>query len=311
MSYNSPEYRYGFNGMEKDDEVKGSGNSLDFGARIYDPRLSRWLSRDPLYEKYTSWSPYNGMLNNPIRYQDIDGRDVDDKAVYAGVKYGNYYGYVLFTRTAIAQNWLRNFSNGNDTKLPGFENGSPGKYANHTFRIFPTPTGKVRGGVAGTSRTFLKTDNGSEVKLENVTAADVENSSLNFTFEVDIVSPGAGEESSSIGHEVFVHSEVRLNQLEALKKLIASGVIASTDYEAIATKLNEIGVSHGPEAGAYDHANIVVRTNDSYELFKKELLDVAGSYKEIIEEDFKKELDKYKNSETVKKSIDEGKNTLD
>ncbi len=33
----SPDYRYGFNGMEKDDELKGNGNSYDFGARIYDP----------------------------------------------------------------------------------------------------------------------------------------------------------------------------------------------------------------------------------------------------------------------------------
>jgi len=37
-SYTSDSYRYGFNGMEKDDEVKGTGNSLDFGARIYDLR---------------------------------------------------------------------------------------------------------------------------------------------------------------------------------------------------------------------------------------------------------------------------------
>jgi len=40
----SNSYRYGFNGMEKDDEVKGEGNSLDFGARIYDPRVGRWMS---------------------------------------------------------------------------------------------------------------------------------------------------------------------------------------------------------------------------------------------------------------------------
>jgi hypothetical protein len=34
-------YVYSFNGAERDDEVKGSGNSLDFGARIYDSRLGR------------------------------------------------------------------------------------------------------------------------------------------------------------------------------------------------------------------------------------------------------------------------------
>lgn len=40
-------YRYGFNGKENDNEVKGTGNSVDFGARIYDPRIGRWLTTDP------------------------------------------------------------------------------------------------------------------------------------------------------------------------------------------------------------------------------------------------------------------------
>ncbi|MGM0613621.1 MAG: hypothetical protein ACQESM_08945, partial [Bacteroidota bacterium] len=34
---NGNRYRFGFNGMEKDDEVKGGGNSYDFGARLYSP----------------------------------------------------------------------------------------------------------------------------------------------------------------------------------------------------------------------------------------------------------------------------------
>jgi hypothetical protein len=37
-------YRFGFNGKEKDDEVKGEGNNLDFGARIYNSKFRRWLS---------------------------------------------------------------------------------------------------------------------------------------------------------------------------------------------------------------------------------------------------------------------------
>jgi len=40
-------YRFGFNGQEKDDELKGEGNSYDFGARIYNPRLGIFLSPDP------------------------------------------------------------------------------------------------------------------------------------------------------------------------------------------------------------------------------------------------------------------------
>jgi RHS repeat-associated protein len=69
-------YRYGFNGKENDNEVKGAGNQLDFGARVYDSRLGKWLSVDPLTTKYPSLSPYQYALNNPTASVDPDGEDV-------------------------------------------------------------------------------------------------------------------------------------------------------------------------------------------------------------------------------------------
>jgi RHS repeat-associated protein len=71
-------YRFGFNGMEKDDEFKTNGNSYDFGARIYDPRLGRFLSVDPLSKKYPELSPYQFASNNPIQFVDIDGLEAGD-----------------------------------------------------------------------------------------------------------------------------------------------------------------------------------------------------------------------------------------
>jgi RHS repeat-associated protein len=72
-TFQSEEYRYGFNGKEKDDEMKGSGNLYDFGARLYDPRLGRWLSVDPYETAYAFASPYNFALNTPIQAIDPDG----------------------------------------------------------------------------------------------------------------------------------------------------------------------------------------------------------------------------------------------
>jgi RHS repeat-associated protein len=69
------DYRYGFNGKEKDNELKGEGNSYDFGARMYDPRIGRWFATDPLEAKYSNMSPYIYCANNPIIYIDPDGRD--------------------------------------------------------------------------------------------------------------------------------------------------------------------------------------------------------------------------------------------
>lgn len=67
-SVDSDAYRYGFNGMERDDEVKGEGNSYTTFFRQYDPRLARWKSIDP---KSVAWdSPYSFSRNSVLVFND-------------------------------------------------------------------------------------------------------------------------------------------------------------------------------------------------------------------------------------------------
>lgn len=66
-------YRYGFNGMEKDDEVKGSGNSYTAEYWQYDSRLGRRWNQD-IVEK-AAYSGYAVLGNNPIIYIDKNGDD--------------------------------------------------------------------------------------------------------------------------------------------------------------------------------------------------------------------------------------------
>ena len=70
------DYRYAFNGKEKDDGVKGSGVQYDYGFRIYDSRVARFLSVDPLMKSYPGHSPYTFVANSPILFIDEDGRDL-------------------------------------------------------------------------------------------------------------------------------------------------------------------------------------------------------------------------------------------
>ena len=72
-------YRYGFNGKENDNEVKGEGNQQDYGMRIYDPRLGKFLSVDPLTNDYPWFTPYQFGGNMPIWSVDIDGMEGDKK----------------------------------------------------------------------------------------------------------------------------------------------------------------------------------------------------------------------------------------
>jgi RHS repeat-associated protein len=70
--FSSAAYRYGFNGKEK--ETDGTADNYDFGARIYDGRLGRWLSVDPSASMFPNESPYLFVAANPTIYIDPDGK---------------------------------------------------------------------------------------------------------------------------------------------------------------------------------------------------------------------------------------------
>ena len=95
-------YRYGFNGMELDNEVKnGNGNHLDFGARCYDSRLGRFLSIDPLDSKHANDSPYMFAGNSPIIMIDANG---EEKIIVVGAEYNSEKRYKYnFVEPALLQ----------------------------------------------------------------------------------------------------------------------------------------------------------------------------------------------------------------
>jgi RHS repeat-associated protein len=66
-------YTYGFNGMEKDDEIKGSGNQYIAMFWEYSPRLGKRWNIDPVVKHHES--PYAAFANNPIWFIDPNGAD--------------------------------------------------------------------------------------------------------------------------------------------------------------------------------------------------------------------------------------------
>ena len=67
-------YRYRFNGKELDTEGMGGGQSTyDYGFRIYNPAIARFLSVDPLSPEYPWYTPYQFAGNMPIWAIDVDG----------------------------------------------------------------------------------------------------------------------------------------------------------------------------------------------------------------------------------------------
>ena len=53
--------------------MKGVGDQIDYGMRVYDPRVGRFLSVDPLISEYPYYTPYQYAGNKPIWFVDLDG----------------------------------------------------------------------------------------------------------------------------------------------------------------------------------------------------------------------------------------------
>ncbi len=69
----SSSYRYGFQGQEKDDEIKGEGNSMNYEYRMHDPRIGRFFATDPLFREYPWNSPYAFSENRVIDGVELEG----------------------------------------------------------------------------------------------------------------------------------------------------------------------------------------------------------------------------------------------
>ncbi|MFK6999644.1 thrombospondin type 3 repeat-containing protein [Flavobacterium oreochromis] len=69
----SKDYRYGFQGQEKDDQIKGEGNSLNYTFRMHDPRVGRFFATDPLEVIYPWNSPYAFSENRVIDMVELEG----------------------------------------------------------------------------------------------------------------------------------------------------------------------------------------------------------------------------------------------
>jgi RHS repeat-associated protein len=102
-STNQEKQPYKFGGKELDHLF--DLDCYDFEARMYDPVLGRFMTMDPLNEKYYSISPYAYCLNNPMKYVDPDGKDIVLVNVYktndVSGGYKARYGISSTTQSAI------------------------------------------------------------------------------------------------------------------------------------------------------------------------------------------------------------------
>ena len=72
-NFSGNQYRYGFQGQEKDDEIKGDGNSVNYKYRMHDARIGRFFAVDPLTATYPFYSPYSFSGNRVVDMIELEG----------------------------------------------------------------------------------------------------------------------------------------------------------------------------------------------------------------------------------------------
>jgi RHS repeat-associated protein len=120
-------YRYGFNGKEKDDEgMGGGGSTYDYGFRIYNPQIAKFLSVDPLTRSYPELTPYQFASNTPIMAVDLDG--LEAKISIYGNGRDKEPTLVITDAKEIKEFMTKN-------SLYGYYNGPTGGRANDEFEV--------------------------------------------------------------------------------------------------------------------------------------------------------------------------------
>jgi RHS repeat-associated protein len=254
-------YRFGFNGKESDNEVKGAGNQQDYGMRIYEPRYGRFLSVDPLFKSYPWNSSYAFAENDVIRSIDLDGLEKLQVVttsfapfdIFASDFFGGYYG------------------DGENRKFgdaPFSLSGDIGKYRTMGYVSFDmSSVGKPLSAQAGaTSSTYhrpawnplpdYKAISPTHIEFEGSPTFSLNANSLSFQFHTygsDQAVAGASSNLSPVPN-IDNHVSLSITKVGATK-LNVSGYVTGDRYPSNETYLRDekggtiiLGVS-GPNAG--------------------------------------------------------------
>gem|GEM_PF-2385338 len=215
-------YRYGFNGKEKIDEQYGiEGTAYDFGARLYDSRLGRWMAVDPLAGKYPDLSTYSFVMNTPISAMDPDGRDIIPTR-----KFMRLFKPTLkmLSSTEIGGQFLENFNGANGYILDR----PKGQFASSMHIVFDTKEYTDYGVTA----LEIKTQEGIWVKLDDEVADEsgsykaveclfgsdfLSSSEIRIRISLNPKDRRKGTAAQTMSHEVAVHALFLLQLMYDLK----------------------------------------------------------------------------------------------
>ena len=192
--------KYQYTGKERDTE-SGYDN---FNARNYHSEVGRFLSVDPLADKYPGWSSYNYTMNNPMNMVDPDGMEADDIIIRA--KRGDDKNYVKRTfdqLQSLTSQKLQIDKSGNVT-IVNNEGGNASAHSESTKLVADligdhSKTTTITNDVGAISKGIKETDlynNSFTFPINNVNASNGKGTGSNILHIPDVKAKMAMEDGS-------------------------------------------------------------------------------------------------------------------
>lgn len=131
-------HRYGFQGQEKDDEIKGEGNSVNYKYRMHDPRIGRFFSLDPLAPSYPGNSPYAFSENRVIDGAELEGLEWSQRIWTLGNGKTEIHRYLYVqiideTTSKVPRSLVKSFLKNFKTELSEMMNGGDTENRNYVM----------------------------------------------------------------------------------------------------------------------------------------------------------------------------------
>jgi RHS repeat-associated protein len=191
-------YRYGFQGQEMDNEIKGEGNSLNYTFRMHDPRIGRFFAIDPLFREYPHYTPYSFSGNKLIQAIELEG--LEEYLITLPSPFSRDGNDVIIATTAVKimgrvdDKAFRVFGHGASNFTQAYDSNdshinliSPSTYDSY---IYKSPHGKKWNEMKKEGGTFisLACNNGDVGGIMQTLSADPKNKNIVFVGATEYVN---------------------------------------------------------------------------------------------------------------------------
>ena len=289
-------YKYSFNGQEKDDEVKGAGNSIDFGARIYDPRLGNFLSLDPLSKKYPYVSNYSYALDNPVFFIDNQGEDVHPSLAMRLFHPKQYRAVITAIKTDEGKKLFQDYASKREAKKY-WGSDQAGKNSKNTEIVFRS----AEEGESAVTVPSIKVDN-NYTNVREINGDNVDKVHGDSKVKIDVFVFGKNSYAKgtiggiieNVAHEGFAHAKYILMAINTLRN---DKLTLAEKQTFLEDAKKDWGILD-PDLG---HAMISMDASSSYESVLKEIKQKFPKYAKDIDAAMKVDKERHYYAEKVLK----------